>query len=98
VRLSLSTNTGRAGSKPRSACHSGSRSLLRRLRLAGQGAEHRAAVAGQAFEVQHLRAGVGQRLQQPALAAARAAAQHAEVCSGAGSVSSSRSTARRKAR
>ena len=50
--------------------------LLRGLRRAGQVAEHRAAVRRELLEVEHLRAGRGERLQQPALRAAGLAAQH----------------------
>jgi hypothetical protein len=50
--------------------------LLAGLRRVGQGAQHRAAVGGQGFEVQHLGAFGLQRLQQPRLATAGAAAQH----------------------
>ena len=57
----------------------GVEALLRWLRLARHGAEDGPAVAGQAFEVEHLRTLCRQRLQQPRLAAARAAAQHDEV-------------------
>ncbi len=42
--------------------------LLRRLRIAGQVAQQRTAVLRQVLEVEHLRAGGGQRGQQPALA------------------------------
>jgi hypothetical protein len=45
----------------------------------GIAAQDGAAVVRQAFQVEHLRAGCAQRLQQPRLAAAGAAAQHAVV-------------------
>ena len=51
--------------------------FLRRLCLLGQVAEHRAAVAGQVLQIERLRAGRGQRLQQAALGAAGGAADHA---------------------
>ena len=55
--LSLSTNTGRAGSKRRSWSHT---SVSKRFCVGcgwpGNHAQHRAAVAGQRLQVQHLRA------------------------------------------
>jgi hypothetical protein len=55
----------------------GIEALLAGLRAAGHGAEHRAAVPGQAFEIEGLCALRGQRMQQPGLAATGAAAQDA---------------------
>ncbi len=48
------------------------------LRLAGQAAQHGAAVGGQLFQVEHLRAVGVQHFQQAALAAARGAADDPE--------------------
>ena len=55
----------------------GVEALLRGLRLAGDHAQHGAAMAGQRFEVQHLGAGLRQRLQQPRLAGTGGPADHA---------------------
>ncbi len=50
--------------------------FLARLRPTGHMAQHRAAVAGQGFQVKYLRALRGQRLQQAGFAAAGGAAEH----------------------
>ena len=56
-RLSLSTNTGRAGSKRRSASQSRvSNAFCHGCDVPGTRPEHRAAVVGERFEVEHLRA------------------------------------------
>ena len=53
--------------------------LLRRLGRPGQQAEHRTAMLGQGFEVEHLRPARRQRPQQPALARAGGAADDAQL-------------------
>ena len=51
--------------------------LLRRLRLPRNQAQHRGAVAGQPFQIEHLRACITQRVQQSRLARAGRPAHHA---------------------
>ena len=76
--LSLSTNTGRAGSKRRSASQTReSNCFCPGCALPGTRPEHRAAVIGERLQVEHLRALRAQRLQQPALARTGGAADHA---------------------
>ena len=53
--------------------------FLRRLRCIGQIAEHRTAVRGEFFQIQYLGALFPQCMQQPALAGAGHAADHAPV-------------------
>ena len=80
LRLSDSTNTGRAGSKRSSAIEQlRLERLLRRLRVAGKVAQQRAAVPRELLEVEHLRALVAQRGEQAALAGAGQAADDDEV-------------------
>ena len=75
--LSDSTYTGRAGSRAAQALpQQALEHLLSGLRRVRQVAQYRPAVGGQPLEVEHLRAEVLQRGQQPALAGTGEAAQH----------------------
>jgi hypothetical protein len=80
LRLSASTKTGpRRVQRRQSRQQLRFESLLRRLRLPGQVAQHRALVRGQFLEVQDLPAARGDGFQKAALAAASGAADDAET-------------------
>ena len=85
---------GRSAAAPASS--SVSKRFCAGLRLPGTRAQHRAAVAGQAFQVQHLRALRGQRLQQPASCRCRCGrTARGSRSAAAASASSARTTARK---